>query len=69
VHHRDSTEIYTVDVNSTLVEWCLDTRALDDDDRTHAEAVLHDPAPALEELPADARFHEADKALRPSWAA
>ncbi len=69
VDHGFCRSIYTVDVNSTLVEWCLDTRPLDDADRAHAEAVLGDPSPPLEDPPTDAVFHEADKSLRPAWAA
>ncbi len=68
VDHGFCVSIYTVDVNSTLVEWCLDTRVLDEEDRAHAAATILDPAPPLEDPPS-ATFHPADPARRPAWAA
>jgi catechol 2,3-dioxygenase-like lactoylglutathione lyase family enzyme len=43
-----------------LVEWCADTRPLDDADRTHAARMVHDPQPELEDPPMPT-FHEARK--------
>jgi len=67
VDHEFCRSIYTSDTNGTLVEWCLDTRPLDDTDRAHALSVIEDPAPPIEDPP-DAEFHRADHALRPAWA-
>ncbi len=67
VDHGFCRSIYTVEVNGTLVEWCMDTRPLNDHDRSHAVATILAPEPPLEEPP-DAEFHRADPALRPAWA-
>ncbi len=64
--HGFCRSIYANDTNGTLVEWCLSTRELDDDDRRHAAAALIDPSPEWEPGP-DATIHEADPALRPDW--
>jgi catechol 2,3-dioxygenase-like lactoylglutathione lyase family enzyme len=67
VDHGFCTSIYTTDPDGTLVEWCLDTRELDEDDRAQAAAAIHDPAPELEEMPTNATFHEADPSITPPW--
>jgi catechol 2,3-dioxygenase-like lactoylglutathione lyase family enzyme len=67
VDHGFCRSIYTNDTNGTLVEWCLDTRPLDETDRAEANAAILDPAPPLEDGPADAQFHPGDPARRPAW--
>jgi catechol 2,3-dioxygenase-like lactoylglutathione lyase family enzyme len=69
VDHGFCVSIYTTDVNDTLVEWCLDTRELDEADREHAQRVILDAAPPWDDPPVNAVLHEADKSLRPAWAA
>jgi catechol 2,3-dioxygenase-like lactoylglutathione lyase family enzyme len=64
--HGFCRSIYTNDVNGTLVEWCMDTKGLDDDDRREAAKVLLQAEPELEPGPTG-DFHEADKSLRPAW--
>ena len=66
VDHGFCRSIYTNDNNGTLVEWCMDVRPLDEDDRSDALAAIHDPAPELEGG-ASAEFHQADPARRPAW--
>jgi len=66
VDHGFCRSIYTTDVNGTLVEWCMDTRELNDEDRAHAEATILDPSPELEDPPS-AEFLPGDPALRPAW--
>ncbi len=68
VDHGFCRSIYTVEVNGTLVEWCLDTRPLDEHDRAHALATILDPTPPLEDPPTNVEFHPADPELRPAWA-
>lgn len=67
VDHGFCRSIYTVEVNGTLVEWCMDTRPLDSHDRSEAASLIHDPKPPLEDPPS-AQFHKADAGLRPAWA-
>jgi hypothetical protein len=43
--------LYATDPNGTLVEWCADTRPLDETDRAEAEALLFDPAPRHDPAP------------------
>ncbi len=57
IDHEFCRSIYTNDPNGTLVEWCLDTRALDEHDRRAAERALFDPAPRHDGLPTDVRVH------------
>lgn len=66
VDHGFCRSIYTNDNNGTLVEWCMDTRPLNEEDRAHAASVIHDPSPAFEAGPS-AVFHEADRTKRPAW--
>jgi hypothetical protein len=49
--HGFCVSIYTVDPNGVLVEWCADTRPLDEGDRAEAQRLLADPTPALEPMP------------------
>jgi catechol 2,3-dioxygenase-like lactoylglutathione lyase family enzyme len=51
VDHGFCTSIYTVDPNGILVEFCCDTRGLDEHDAAEAERLLRDPKPALEPEP------------------
>lgn len=44
--------VYATDPNGILVEWCMDTQPLTDEDRAEALRVLHDPAPIPKEAPA-----------------
>lgn len=48
VDHGFCVSIYTVDPNGILVEWCADSRPLDESDRAEAERLLADPHPPLE---------------------
>jgi catechol-2,3-dioxygenase len=58
VDHGFCVSIYTVDPNGILVEWCADTRPLDENDRAEAERLLAAPHPPLESGP-PAVFHKA----------
>ena len=60
VDHGFCVSIYTVDPNGIMVEWCADTRPLDESDRAEGLAALHDPSPALESAPSPV-FHRAAK--------
>lgn len=51
IDHGFCRSIYAVDPNGVLVEWCADTRPLDDQDRRAAESLLFDPEPPLEPPP------------------
>jgi catechol 2,3-dioxygenase-like lactoylglutathione lyase family enzyme len=68
VDHEFCRSIYTNDPNGTLVEWCLDTRPLDDADRARAAEALADPAPSFDPPPVDVIAHEGDPSRRPAWA-
>ena len=56
VDHGFCRSIYAVDPNGVMVEWCADTRPLNDQDRREALAALADPEPPLEAAPAPS-FH------------
>jgi catechol-2,3-dioxygenase len=60
VDHGFCVSIYTVDPNGIMVEWCADTRPLDETDQREGLAALHDPAPTLESAPTPV-FHRAAK--------
>ncbi len=49
--HGFCVSMYATDPNGTLVEWCADTRPLDETDRAEAEALLFDPAPRHDPAP------------------
>jgi catechol 2,3-dioxygenase-like lactoylglutathione lyase family enzyme len=51
VDHGFCRSIYADDPNGILVEWCADTRPLDDTDRIEAERLLADPAPSVGPMP------------------
>lgn len=51
IDHGFCRSIYTHDPNGILVEWCADTRPLDDDDRREAEEILANPAPVMGPIP------------------
>ena len=58
--HGFCVSIYANDPNGTLVEWCSDTRPLDEHDRAEAEALLFDPAPRHDPAP-DVTVHSASQ--------
>ena len=58
IDHGFCVSIYAMDPNGTMVEWCADSRPLNDDDRRQALALLFDPAPELETPPVPT-FHRA----------
>ena len=62
IDHGFCVSVYTTDPNGTMVEWCVDTRPLDDADRAHAEALLADPSPTLEDPPEPVFFLAAEHA-------
>ena len=66
VDHGFCRSIYTNDTNQTLVEWCVDTREFDDDDRAEAIELLANPMPDLESA-GGAEFYPGDPAKRPAW--
>lgn len=69
VDHEFCRSVYTVDPGGTLVEWCTDTRAFDEDDRREALARLAVEGPEdLDPMP-EPVFHVADRSRRPGWAA
>jgi len=58
IDHGFCVSIYAVDPNGILVEWCADSRPLDQTDRDEALAILRDPAPRLSPAPVPI-FHQA----------
>ena len=60
IDHGFCVSIYTMDPNGILVEWCADSRPLDENDRREALALLADPAPELETPPVPT-FHRAKR--------
>ena len=58
VDHGFCVSIYTVDPNGIMVEWCADTRPLDQNDRAEALIALQNPSPPLESAPTPV-FHRA----------
>lgn len=62
IDHDWCRSIYAMDPNGTMVEFCLSTRVLDDEDRAEAERLLNDPAPALL-APKEPIFHLAADAM------
>ncbi|MEZ5237712.1 MAG: VOC family protein [Microthrixaceae bacterium] len=58
IDHEFCRSIYTNDPNGTLVEWCLDTRPLDESDRRRALEAIFDPTPSHDGLPSGFRVHE-----------
>jgi catechol 2,3-dioxygenase-like lactoylglutathione lyase family enzyme len=65
IDHGFCISIYTVDPNGVLVEWCADTRPLDDRDRDEGARLLADPHPPLSSAP-DPVFHKARRAVAAS---
>jgi catechol 2,3-dioxygenase-like lactoylglutathione lyase family enzyme len=64
IDHGWCRSVYTTDPNGVLVEWCVSTRALTDDDRRDAERLLADPAPSLNPPP-EPVFHRARQVAAP----
>ncbi|HEY5153164.1 MAG TPA: VOC family protein [Acidimicrobiales bacterium] len=62
VDHGFCVSIYAMDPNGIMIEWCADSRALDDEDRRQALDALFDPAPPLETAPTPV-FHRADRSV------
>jgi catechol 2,3-dioxygenase-like lactoylglutathione lyase family enzyme len=63
IDHGFCVSVYCTDPNGILVEWCTDTAPYTQADRDHADAVVGDPAPALEDPPMPV-FYEAAKHRR-----
>lgn len=68
VDHGFCRSIYTTDPNGTMVEWCLDTRPLDERDASAAAEAVVTARPAFDPPPEGATFHPGDPARRPAWA-
>ena len=58
IDHGWCISIYATDPNGTMVEWCLTTRELGQEERAEAQRLLADPHPELE-TSADVRFYAA----------
>jgi catechol 2,3-dioxygenase-like lactoylglutathione lyase family enzyme len=56
--HEWCRSVYATDPNGVLVEFCCTTRAFSEDEVAAAEALLFDPAPPMEPMPA-MTVHEA----------
>ena len=56
LNHGFCVSIYATDPNGILVEWCNDSRPLDDTDHAEAQALLFDPAPRHDPAP-EMTFH------------
>ncbi|MFN8049844.1 MAG: VOC family protein [Acidimicrobiales bacterium] len=69
IDHGFCRSLYTIDPNGTLVEWCMDTRPLTEEEREHANRIIHDPEPGEFAAEPKVDFHPGDPALRPSWMA
>lgn len=67
IDHEFCKSIYTNDPNSTMVEWCLDTRPLSEQDHQHASKVILDPKPDFDEPPVGFKTYESDPSKHPSW--
>ncbi|MFM7069904.1 MAG: VOC family protein [Actinomycetes bacterium] len=67
IDHEFCVSVYTNDPDGTLVEWCHDTRPLDDADREHARAALTQATPTFDPPPQGFHAYAADRALRPDW--
>lgn len=51
INHGFCISIYTVDPNGVLVEWCADTRPLDENDRAEGLRLLGESEPTQEPMP------------------
>jgi catechol 2,3-dioxygenase-like lactoylglutathione lyase family enzyme len=60
IDHGFCRSIYTNDPNGILVEWCTDTRALNDEDRAAALRAVESDEPELEQMP-EPQFHQGRK--------
>jgi catechol 2,3-dioxygenase-like lactoylglutathione lyase family enzyme len=58
IDHGFCISIYAVDPNGILVEWCADTRLLDENDRAEGLRALAEPHPPLDPVP-DPVFYKA----------
>jgi len=68
IDHEFCRSIYTTDPNGTMVEWCMDTRPLDESDRARAQEALADSEPSFDPPPVDFTAYEGDPVKRPAWA-
>lgn len=57
IDHDFCRSIYTTDPNGTLVEWCLDTRPLDEVDRRRALEAIFESEPTFDGLPTGFAHH------------
>ena len=65
IDHGFCVSIYANDPNGILVEWCADTRELNEEDHLEAEALLFDPAPPLSPEPTVTVYAAADRTVTP----
>jgi catechol 2,3-dioxygenase-like lactoylglutathione lyase family enzyme len=56
IDHGWCTSIYATDPNGVMVEFCVNTRVLDEHDRREADALLHASEPELDRTPPPTRF-------------
>jgi catechol 2,3-dioxygenase-like lactoylglutathione lyase family enzyme len=68
INHEFCRSIYTVDPTGTLVEWCMDLRALTPAERERANAVIFSNEPDAFDPEPSVEFHAGDPSLRPEWA-
>lgn len=59
IDHGFCRSAYTHDPNGTLVEWCFDTRELDESDRELAEVAVREAQPDFDEAPLSFVEHRA----------
>lgn len=67
IDHGFCRSIYTNDPNGTMVEWCLDTRVLDDADRRRAEDAVRQAEPEHDEAPRGFVAHKGNPNAHPPW--
>lgn len=68
IDHEFCRSAYTNDPNGTMVEWCLDTRPLDESDRARAREAIGQAEPSFDPPPEGFTAHEGDPSRRPAWA-
>lgn len=67
VDHEFCRSIYANDPNGTMVEWCMDTRELDEHDRSSAVEAMGIPEPTVFDPEPVPEFFPGDRAKRPAW--